>query len=146
MSLLPLLEEITSTIKGHIMACHALRTSWSYLHRMYSDRDMWGHMSLMRGEVYLYHLCSYWNQLLILLVGLSQQNNIVDHHSLGGHQQLDMWGHMSLIRGRISISTTWCVPNGTSCWFCLLVSASKAILWTAAHLGVTSSSLNALIW
>ena len=45
-------------------------------------------MSLMRGEVYLYHLCSYWNKLLILLVGLSQQNNIVDHHSLGGHQQL----------------------------------------------------------
>ena len=42
-------------------------------------------MFLMRREVYLYHLCSYWNQLRILLVGLRQQSNIVDHHSLGGH-------------------------------------------------------------
>ncbi len=40
-----------------------------------------------KGEVYLYHLCSNQNQLLILLVGLCQQS-YVDHQSLGDCQQL----------------------------------------------------------
>ncbi len=46
-------------------------------------------------------------------------------------------------RGRIT-STTF-VPTGTCCWSCLLDSASKA-MWTTDHLGIASSSLNALVW